>query len=283
MSNLSQFTGYFGSTGYVGSQGIPGDPGYTGSTGVGFTGSQGETGYTGSASTATGYTGSVGPQGTSITMKGTVADETALLAIVDMAVNDAWIRTDTENLYVWNGATWTDVGQIVGPAGNTGYTGSTGVGYTGSTGIGYTGSAGETGAASTATGYTGSAGIGYTGSRGDQGLLGYVGSQGDTGYIGSQGIESTQPLIIVTATTYVAVSGSYYVLTNVEAPTTITLPTAPAISNKVTVSNATGRTDAVIARNGANIMSTAEDLTINYSSSTVRLCYVDSTIGWFLV
>ena len=291
MSNLSQFTGYIGSkgdlgytgsqgsqgnigysgsrgdqgiqgvigyTGSQGDQGIQGDIGYTGSQGVGYTGSQGTVGYTGSTSTVPGYSGSKGDQGVSITFKGTVADETALLAVVGMAVNDAWIRTDTGNLYAWDGAIWNDVGQIVGPQGDIGYTGSQGVGYTGSQGA-----------------------VGYSGSKGD---IGYTGSTSTVpGYTGSQGVDAIQSVVVVTGTTQTAVANTLYALTNTTDPTTVTLPGSPAAGDKVTISNATGRIDATIARNTSPIMSLAQDLVIDYVGATVKLCYIDATVGWFLI
>jgi hypothetical protein len=58
------------------------------------------------------------------------------------SVNDAYIVDSDGNLYVWNGSSFDDVGQIVGPQGPTGATGATG----------------PTGAASTVTGPTGATG-----------------------------------------------------------------------------------------------------------------------------
>lgn len=155
----------------------------------GFTGSQGDIGLTG-------FTGSRGPQGTSISFQGTVADEPSL-PLVGNSINDAYITEDTGDLYVWNGSSWDNVGQIVGPQGLTGFTGSKGdLGYTGSSGftgsrgfvgsIGFNGSRGFTGSVGSLgpLGYTGSQGTGFTGSRGD---TGFAGSQGDLGYTGSSG------------------------------------------------------------------------------------------------
>jgi hypothetical protein len=54
------------------------------------------------------------------------------------SVNDAYIVDADGDLYVWNGAAWESVGQIVGPTGPTGATGDAGdlsdyVPYTGAT------------------------------------------------------------------------------------------------------------------------------------------------------
>jgi len=131
---------------------------------VGYAGSQGFTGSSGLA----GFTGSQGPQGSAVTITGTLNNVNQL---PPTGSNGQAYLIDG-NLHTWTGSAWTNVGQIQGP---TGYTGSQGVGYTGSQGnVGYTGSVGE--------GYTGSKGdLGYTGSQGQQGLRGYTGSGGGGG------------------------------------------------------------------------------------------------------
>jgi hypothetical protein len=167
--------------------------GYTGSAGEGFTGSQGELGYTGSR----------GNDGTGVRIVGSVSTASLLPDPYTGDLGDGYVVDDTGSLYVWTGSVWNNVGQIVGPAGPTGFTGSRGydgsIGFTGSQGtegvIGFTGSAGIDGAFA-ALGYTGSQGdVGYTGSKGDlgytglQGDTGFTGSQGDTGFTGSRGID----------------------------------------------------------------------------------------------
>jgi hypothetical protein len=162
----------------------------SGTTGPsGPAGLTGPTGPTGAASAVTGptgptgATGATGPQGTSINVRGTVAAVINLPASGN-AINDAFIVTANEDLYVWNGTTWNNVGQIVGPMGPTGAQGPTGptgsAGYVGSDGAtgptGATGATGPTGAASTVTGPTGN-----TGPTGPQGLQGQLGPTGPTG------------------------------------------------------------------------------------------------------
>jgi hypothetical protein len=39
-------------------------------------------------------------------------------------------------------------------------------------------------------------------------------------------------------------------------------------------------TDTIIARNGSNIMSLAENMTINVPYVSVTLVYIDATRGW---
>jgi hypothetical protein len=164
---------------YIGTKGIEnivasgGATGATGPTGSsGATGATGATGVTGTAG-ATGNTGATGPQGTNINFSGSVAD-TGSLPATGNDVNDAYIVDADGNLWVWNGSSWTDAGQIVGPQGQTGVTGA--VGATGATGEpGATGAVGETGA---------------TGATGESGAVGETGATGATGATGERGVSA---------------------------------------------------------------------------------------------
>jgi hypothetical protein len=117
----------------------------------------GPTGPTGAVSTVPGptgptgpaVTGPTGPQGVSITMKAGVAS-VGLLPTAGNSVNDGRSVEADGDLYVWNGTSWSNVGQIVGP--------------TGPTGPEVTGPTGPTGAPSNVTGPTGSTGA--TGPKG---------------------------------------------------------------------------------------------------------------------
>lgn len=64
---------------------------------------------------------------------------------------------------------------------------------------------------------------------------------------------------------------------------TITLPASPAAGWEVSVTIAGTFTNTVIARNGSNIMSLAENMTIDKGDATVTLYYVDATRGWRIV
>jgi len=64
---------------------------------------------------------------------------------------------------------------------------------------------------------------------------------------------------------------------------TITLPGSPQPGWEVTIAIAGTFTDTIIARNGANIMSLAEDMTIDQGNVAVTLFYVDATRGWRIV
>ena len=173
-----------GDTGPQGIQGVKGDTGLTGATGA--TGPQGIQGVKGD----TGNTGPQGPQGVSITLKGSVAT-TSLLPSTGNAVNDAYIVDADGDLYVWNGSTWFDAGQIVGPQGPQGIQGIQGIqgpqGDTGATGAtGATGPQGPQGIQGD-TGLTGATGA--TGPQGPQGIQGDTGLTGATGPQGPQGIQ----------------------------------------------------------------------------------------------
>jgi hypothetical protein len=109
-----------------------------------------------------GPVGPAGPQGTSITFKGSVATF-GNLPTTGRSINDAWIVDADGDLYVWNGSTWTNAGQIVGPQGPQGLQGLQGI----------QGPVGPTGADSTV--------VGPTGERGLQGIQGIQGIQGPTG------------------------------------------------------------------------------------------------------
>ena len=60
---------------------------------------------------------------------------------------------------------------------------------------------------------------------------------------------------------------------------TVTLPATPSSGNQVTV-KVGNFTDTIIGRNGSNIMSLAENMTIDAVNSTVDLIYVNATNGW---
>ena len=181
--------GVQGTTGVEGPTGPQGDTGPTGPQGdtgdLGPTGPQGDAGDLGPTG-PTGPTGAQGPQGTSITFRGEVATVEDLPVSAD--VNDAYIVEADGDLYVWDGAQWDNVGQIVGPEGPTGPQGD--VGPTGPTGpqgdLGPTGPQGDLGP----TGDTGAEGP--TGPQGDLGPTGPQGIQGELGPTGPQGIQGEQ-------------------------------------------------------------------------------------------
>jgi hypothetical protein len=84
---------------------------------IGPTGSTGLTGNTGSQGPA----GPIGPKGNSFSLLGTFATYGALVStILDPALGDAYLITETNKTFSWNGSTWLDLGVLTGPTGPAG-------------------------------------------------------------------------------------------------------------------------------------------------------------------
>lgn len=84
---------------------------------------------------------------------------------------------------------------------------------------------------------------------------------------------------VVTDTSLTAAVNTH---TYVNAATqTITLPASPSLGQRVLVTIG-NFTDIVVARNGSNIMSLAEDLTMDTAYLSIQFIYTDSTRGWII-
>jgi collagen type VII alpha len=145
--------------------------------------------------------GPTGPQGTSITFKGSVAS-VGNLPTTGRSVNDAWIVDADGDLYVWNGTSWTNAGQIVGPQGPVGPTGERGL----------QGIQGPTGADSTVVGPTG-----------PQGDVGPTGPRGLTGPQGPAFFNLTGPQYLESRT-LIAADAAQLVKINSSSATAVTVP-----------------------------------------------------------
>jgi len=171
-----------------------------------------------------GPTGPPGPQGnpgTSVVLKGSVANQAALPSTGN-TYGDLWVTLDTGHGWVWSApGLWQDVGPIQGPVGPTGPTGPAGpTGPTGSQGPqGTAGTAGATGATGPhgPIGNTGTQGLtgptgpaGPTGSQGPQGPTGSTGSQGPPGGTGPAGTAAS----IAAGTTTTGAAGSSAAVSN---------------------------------------------------------------------
>jgi hypothetical protein len=77
-----------------------------------------------------------------------------------------------------------------------------------------------------------------------------------------------------------AESGSFYVAT---AEITLTLPSSPNVGDIVGFQNSSDTEACVIARNGNNILSLAEDMTVDALHVAVNLQYSGSSAGWVFV
>jgi hypothetical protein len=87
-----------------------------------------------------------------------------------------------------------------------------------------------------------------------------------------------RPTSVISSNTS-AVAGTLYIFT---ASLTLTLPSSPTAGDTVGVVNSSGTTTPVVARNGQNIMSLAEDLAINSINISFTLTYADATRGWVI-
>ena len=86
------------------------------------------------------------------------------------------------------------------------------------------------------------------------------------------------PTTVVATNTTLAADSYYYVSA---ATVTVTLPASPTAGQHVSI--AIGNfTDIVVARNGSNIMSLAEDLTMDTAYLSIQFIYTDSTRGWII-
>ena len=213
-------TGAKGDTGDTGATGAKGDTGDTGPTGAqgiqgvqGVKGDTGDTGATGAKGDTgdTGPTGANGSPGASVRILGEVATTGNLPTDPTPEIGDSYIVTADGNLYTWTGASYLDVGQIVGPQGPTGATGA--VGATGAKGdTGDTGPQGEQGVQGI-QGVKGDTGdTGPQGPTGDTGIKGDTGDTGPTGPQGPTGTEITYELPVATTSTLGGVKGGANIL-----------------------------------------------------------------------
>lgn len=64
---------------------------------------------------------------------------------------------------------------------------------------------------------------------------------------------------------------------------TLTLPAAPAATDRIKVINLSGLTTSKIGRNGKKIMNLAEDLTIDKVNAGFELYFSGDTYGWLIL
>lgn len=83
--------------------------------------------------------------------------------------------------------------------------------------------------------------------------------------------------VTTTATSKTVVAGELCIVT--ASTQTITLPATPSAGDVVKI-GVQNFTDTVVGRNSENIMSTAEDLTIDTANVTLTFTYINATIGW---
>jgi len=157
-----------------------------------------------------GAQGTQGPIGASLTMRGSVADLTALHALPGPhTIGDLWITTvsPARHGHVWSGAPghtgpstaadWDDVGEVQGPAGAQGpqgVQGPQGEGIQGAQGADGNQGAGGPQGTQGPMGVQGPPGTGIMGAQGPQGFQGTQGAQGPqgSGVQGAQGAQGSQ-------------------------------------------------------------------------------------------
>lgn len=141
-----------GPEGLQGPQGLPGEPGLDGTEGV------------------QGPAGPRGADGTSIVIDGYSETIDGLPDLTGNPAGPSYIVMETGHIYFWNGTSWTDGGNVTGPAGADGLPGPQGP-----------------------RGVQGPRGIqGVQGLPGQQGIRGIQGPQGDKGETGEPGPQGVQ-------------------------------------------------------------------------------------------
>lgn len=201
------------------------------------------------------------------------------------AVNDEY--TFEGRTWLWNGTGW-EVKAFVAPAGATGPQGATGAAAFSSasnaptsplegdewldedTGIRYTY---VIDADSSQWVELGPRTAGFIGATGPAGVTGPTGPQGPTG--------PYEYTITTTAISKTLANRERCTVT--AAGLTITLPASPLAGWEVAITVAGTFTDTIVARNGVNIMSLAENITIDKADVSVTLYYVDATRGWRII
>lgn len=159
---MTSLEGPQGDPGPKGDKGDKGDRGDHGTEGV--QGPRGAAGIEGPEGVQ-GPRGEQGADGTSIVIDGYAGTEAELPDLSGQPAGPSYIVMATGHIHFWNGAGYTDGGNVTGPAGGEGTPGAQGP----------RGEKGETGSQ------------GVQGLQGIQGLQGTPGAKGDTGSQGSQG------------------------------------------------------------------------------------------------
>lgn len=95
-------------------------------------------------------------------------------------------------------------------------------------------------------------------------------------------IQGMPALTVVTDTTFAMTANTHVALSNAAA-SSATLPATPSVGDICWITVANGRNDNTVIRNGTNIMSLPDDLTIDSQHASVMLRYVNPTVGWRLV
>jgi filamentous hemagglutinin len=128
----------------------------------------------------------------------------------------------------------------------------------------------------------GSSGLSANGGFGTAGQV--LSSNGSATYwaTASGGGGSSLTTEIVTTSTVSAQKDYRYILAHANS-VTLTLPSSPTLGDSLYVVVANDLANNVVARNGSNIMSVAEDLTLNVDDISVGFVFANTSLGWRVI
>jgi len=89
----------------------------------------------------------------------------------------------------------------------------------------------------------------------------------------------------VKTSAFTAVAGEGYFVNTTSGAITVTLPSSPSLGDEVTIVDYAGTADTnniTVARNGQNIASSGNDLTVSVERAAFTLVFTDNTQGWLL-
>lgn len=95
-------------------------------------------------------------------------------------------------------------------------------------------------------------------------------------------VRDTLPIAGVNSNTTMVANRNYWVTGN---GITLTLPSSPNAYDTIKITDTTGNiqgSNITIARNGSNIMGTADDMLLDTNGASVTLVYYNSSRGWTL-
>lgn len=90
---------------------------------------------------------------------------------------------------------------------------------------------------------------------------------------------------VLVSTNTVAVSNRTYWVNTTAGAVTLTLPASPVIGDFIKITDLAGTfatNNLTVARNGQNIMRTADDMTISTNGASIRMVWYDASRGWLL-
>ena len=136
---------------------------------------------------------------------------------------------------------------------------------------------GSTGAVTGVASFNGNTGV-VTGVASFNGNTGAV--TGVASYNGNTGVVSSNYNISSISSNTTAVKNTLYVF---KSNLTLTLPASPSNGDSIKISNRSGVTTCVVARNSEKIMGDSSDLTIDKLNAGIELIYSGSTDGWVII